>query len=162
MRDGRICLHENALGLTILDEVERGVAGVSEYLVHHGCDAAVVDQVVEIGSLEVRYPNRAQLARAVRLFERSPGFEISFEEMTSVAELHPGLWAVDEHEVDVVQTERVEGGIDPPYRLVMGLALGRELGGDEQAVPGNAGEAKSLAHPVLVAIGLGGVDVPVP
>jgi hypothetical protein len=65
---------------------------------------------------------------------------------------------VDDVEVDVVDAEALEAALDLGLWV---LTVGIELGGDEDLVAGHAAVAQRPPDARLVAVGLGGVDVPV-
>jgi hypothetical protein len=65
---------------------------------------------------------------------------------------------VDQVQVDLVDAEPPQAGL----QLTLGVpAAGAELGGQEHVLAGHPGGAQRLADAALVAVGLGGVDVPV-
>src|SRR5256885_311399 len=69
--------------------------------------AGALQDVVQVRALEVRPPNRAQLARLMGLLHRPPRFEIAFEKVAALAELGPRLRTVNEHKINVVKSERL-------------------------------------------------------
>ena len=68
---------------------------------------------------------------------------------------------MDQEQVDVVGAQAAQGVIDGARGgLVPGVG-DPDLGGQEDVLSRQAGGGDGGAHPLLVAIGLGGVDVPV-
>src|SRR5207302_9266908 len=131
---GRVGLNQNAFGSGILDQVEWRGAHVSQDLVDHRFDTSVVEQVVQVGPFEVRNPDGAELTCGMRLFERPPGCEITLEEMLAISKFGPRLRAVDQHQVDLVESQRLQRSVDEAFRFGVTLALSRELGCDEELV----------------------------
>ena len=159
MSDWRIGLDEHALAAAVVDQVERRVADMGEDLIDHRLDRAIVEKVVQVRPLEIGDADRAQLARAIGLFKGTPRLKIAFMEMLTRAKLGPGLRAVDEHKVYVIQPERAQRAVDALRRLGVGLALGGELGGHEYLVTRDAAGAQTFAYTVLVGIGLSRVEM---
>ncbi len=77
MRDGRVRLDEDVLLRAVVDQLGGSVAGVHEDLIDVRGHRAVLDDVVQVGVQEVRHPDRAELARVVRLFQRSPRLDVA-------------------------------------------------------------------------------------
>jgi hypothetical protein len=63
----------------------------------------------------------------VRVLQRPPGFAVALG-VVAAAEVIPRLRAVDEHEVDVVQAELLQGSVDGGGRAVVVLDLVASLG----------------------------------
>jgi hypothetical protein len=138
--DGGVRLDEDVLALAVGDELVGGVADVDEQLVDVRGDPAAVEDVLEVLLLEVRDADGAQLAGLVGVLERAPGLPVALRVVTA-AEVLPGLRAVDEHEVEVVEAHRLEGAVDGGHRAVVVLDLGGELAGDEDLPAGDAAGA---------------------
>ena len=68
---------------------------------------------------------------------------------------------VDQVEVDVIEAEPLEGPLEGGPRVGLAGVLDPQLGGDEQLVAGMPLLAHGPADRLLVAVGGGGVDVPV-
>src|SRR3954447_10861756 len=99
-----------------------------QYLVHHRCEAAVREQVVDVGPFEVGDTDRTELAGTVGVFKRTPGLGIASEIAVTFPELRPRLRAVDQHEIDVIETQRLQRSVDALPSVGVALALGYELG----------------------------------
>ncbi len=68
---------------------------------------------------------------------------------------------MDQEQVDVVEAQRLQGAVERSPRIV-GLVGGvAQLAGDEHLAAVQAGGPDALADALLVAVHLGGVDVPV-
>ena len=112
-------------------------------------------QPPQVLGLEVRDADGPGAALAVELLERLPGRD----EVTVVAHRQR---PVDEEQVDVVDAERLERLVE---RLAGGVGLVGvvlQLAGDEDLASVEARRRDGLPHLGLVAVHLGGVDVPVP
>jgi hypothetical protein len=68
---------------------------------------------------------------------------------------------VDQIEVDVAEVEARQGLLRPRDGVVMGLGVRRQLRGEEDLLAGDAGVPDGAADAGLVAVSVGGVDVPV-
>ncbi|MBT2245615.1 hypothetical protein JQK15_19010 [Sphingobium sp. BHU LFT2] len=66
---------------------------------------------------------------------------------------------MDEHEVDVIEAQRLQRAVDPLPGIGVALAFGDELGGDEYLVARHAARAQAIADAALVLVGLRGIDV---
>lgn len=73
-----------------------------------------------------------------------------------------GQRPVDEVQVQVVQTELLQRGVERAERRVVPLVAVPELGGDEDVVAGHAGGGDGLAGALLVAVDRRCVDAAVP
>jgi hypothetical protein len=71
--------------------------------------------------------------------------------MLALPKFRPGLRAVDQHQVDVVQAERPQRSVDAVLGFGVALALGGELGGHEELVAGNAAGAQPSPTPRSLA-----------
>ena len=65
---------------------------------------------------------------------------------------------VDQIQVQVVQTQPVQGGLETPLSPLIAGIGDPQLGGDEQLLPGEAALPHRLAHRLLVAVGGRRVD----
>jgi hypothetical protein len=68
---------------------------------------------------------------------------------------------VDEEQVENLQSQRSHRGVEAAQRVVAPMVGIVELGGDEQVPARQTAGGDRSPHPGLVAIHLGGVDVPV-
>ena len=68
---------------------------------------------------------------------------------------------MDDHQVDVVQAEGFERAVDRCRRLVIGLCLRGQLGGNKEILPAYAAGSDPFADASLILIGLGRIDVAV-
>lgn len=157
---GGVGLHEDVLALAVADEVGRGVSDVDEQLIHLWCDRAGREDVVEVVLFEVGDADGTELARPIRVFERTPRLPIAVR-VVPAAEIGPGLRAVDQHEVDVVEPHPGEGTVDGGGRIRVVLDLRREFAGYEQLVPPDTTGADPFADASFVPVRLRGVDVAV-
>ena len=66
------------------------------------------------------------------------------------------------NQVELVQAEAGHGFVERAADVVRGVVAVGELAGDVHLVAGDAGAGDRQAHAALGAVGLGGVDVPVP
>lgn len=113
----------------------------------HLRELAQVDQPVGV---EVGYPDGPQLAGPI-------GF------------LHGAICAViiteglmDQHEVDIIRLQIAQGLVDAgPGLLVAGVGH-PDLGGQEHFIPRKAALMQGAAHRRLVAVGLCGINGPIP
>ena len=111
-----------------------------------GHDAARGDHLVEVGRAEVRHADRPGEPALLRLLHARP------------CPGRPALRPVHQVQVHLVDAELPQALLRLGDRV---LAPGVELGGDEHLVAGHAAVPQGLADACLVAVGLGGVDVPV-
>lgn len=161
MRDRRIGFDKHVPAAAIVDEIERGVADMRQHLVHHRFNRAVREDVVEVRALEVGNADRAYLAGLQRFLERAPCRQITLVEVAALAKLGPRLRAVDQHEVDVIESERLQGGVDAALRISIGLGFRGQLRGDEEVGPRHAAGPKAFADAALIAVSLRRVEMPV-
>ena len=159
VRDRRVRLHEDALLLRVLDQLEGRVADVRQDLIDHGLDGAGRQDVVEVGLREVGHADGAELTRRIGLLEGLPRFAVALEVAVVAAELRPRLRAVDDHHVDVVEPHPLKRPVDGRDRLLVRLHLRGQLRGHEHVFPGHAAGTDSFPDAALVGVGLGGVDV---
>jgi hypothetical protein len=121
-------------------------------LVHHRRDAGDL-QRVEVVRVEVGDPDRAHPARGALLDQHLPGVH----EALGVHRERP----VDQHQVEVVGAEVVEAAGDRVAGGLRGVGAVGELGGEVHLPARQAAGCHRLADAALVAVHLGGVDVPV-
>jgi hypothetical protein len=69
---------------------------------------------------------------------------------------------VDQVQVEVVQADALQRRVEGPCGVLLAGVLKPQLGGDEQLLAGNAALGDSAANGLLVAVGGGGVEQPVP
>ena len=117
------------------------------HLVDGRRDRGDVEQRVQFAHVEVGDADGPGVAQLAGAFHAWPG---------------PGgttLGPVDDVQVDVVDTEPLEALLGFGRRIPVGRI---ELGRDEHLVARHATLAQPPSDALLVAVGLGGVDVPVP
>ena len=68
---------------------------------------------------------------------------------------------MDEQQVDVVGAQAAQGAVDGAGGALVPGVGDPHLGGDEDVLAGQSTGGDGRAHALLVAVGLGGVDVPV-
>ena len=102
---------------------------------------------------EIRYPDRTRLAGCDKLFERLPCRDIF---------VTLGQGPVDEEQIDVVQTEALQGFVKSANRAVIALVCAVQFGRDEEIFAAYAAIADALAHAALIAVFRSGVDVTIP
>jgi hypothetical protein len=132
-----------------------------QHLIDCGLHRAVPQDIVEVGAFEVGDADRTELAGLVRLFQSAPRLQVAGVKVACVAELGPRLRAVDQHQIDVIERERLKRAVDTVLRIGVAFGLCNELGGDEKLVPRNAARTQALADAALVFKSLGRVEVAV-
>ncbi len=131
-------------------------------LIHHRLDGAAIHQAFQVAYLEVGDADGPQLAFFVGIFQSAPcGTVALYIAILALVHLGPGLRAVDDHHVKVVEAHLFQGLIDACLGLLVGLVLCGHLGDHEQFLPGDAAGADALAHTALVAVGLRSIEVAV-
>jgi hypothetical protein len=161
MCDRRVCLDKHVLRSAIVDKIEPRVADMRQHLIDRGLHRVVSQDVVEVCAFEVRDTDRAELAGLLRFLQRAPRLNVAGVEVAALAELHPRLWAVDQHQVDVTEPERLKRTVGAVLGIGVALRLCDELGGDEKLVSRNAAPSQALADATLVPISLSRVEVAV-
>ena len=68
---------------------------------------------------------------------------------------------MDEDEIDLTDAELLQASVHRTLEGAIVEVFRRDLGGDEDVVAGDARGADPLPDPIFVAVGRGGVDVPV-
>src|SRR5580693_6077295 len=105
--------------------------------------------------LEVGHADGSGPAFAVELLQRPPGLHV----VTAV----PGRqWPMDQEQVDVLGAESLERPFESQACIVRLVRVVAQLAGDEDLTAVQARPGNGLAHLGLVAVHLGGIDVPVP
>src|SRR5271166_6702215 len=104
------------------------------------------DHLVQLADIEVGDADRARVAELASPLHARPGPE------------RTALGPVDDVEVDVVEAEPPQAPLSLGGRI---RARGIELGRDEHVLARDAALTQRTADALLVAVGLGGVDVPV-
>ena len=107
-----------------------------------------------MADLEVGDADRARTPVPVEGLQRLPRRHV-----VAVVERREG--PVDQEQVDVVHAQRGQRAVERPARVVGPVEAVVELAGDVQLVPVEAGGGHRLADPLLVAVHLRRVDVPV-
>ena len=98
---------------------------------------------------EVRKANGAHLARGHRLLHGLPGLGVR------------AVGLVEQQQVEVVHVQAAQRGVDVLFALLVGVALGKQLGGDEELLARDAAAVDHAAHGLLVEVGVGGVHMAV-
>ena len=137
----------DAQRLHVCQGVGLGEEGMQLHLVDHGLDAGVAGQVGEPFRVEVAHANGANFACLVQLFHGAPGAVV----------VAKGL--VDEIQVQIIQPQLVQGGLERLLGVFIAGVLNPQLGGDEQLLPGDARLAQGCAYGFLVEIGGGGAEI---
>jgi hypothetical protein len=104
--------------------------------------------------LEVGDPDRASAAVAVEVLEGPPGRD-------EVAVEQRGQWPVDEEQIDVIRAQVGQRGVKGAARIVGPVPGIAQLARDEDLVASQARRSHGLPDASLVAVHLGGIDVPV-
>ncbi len=129
------------------------VEGMGLDLVDRRGDLVVVDKVDEPVRVEVRDPDRPCAALLVEVLH-GPPFAVVVPQRL-----------VDQVEVEVVQAEAVQRGVEGTSGVVLHAArrcvLDPELGGDEEVLAGDPAGPDRGTHRRLVEVGGSGVQVPV-
>ena len=123
-------------------------------LVHRRHRVGLGGQPLQVLDLEVRDADRARAAVLAELLERPPGRDV-------VAVVERGEGPVDEEQVDVVEAQLGERAVERPAGVVGPVEAVVQLAGHEDVAAVEPGRADRLADAPLVAVHLGGVDVPV-
>jgi hypothetical protein len=124
-------------------------------LVNGRDDLGLTVQPPQVVGLEVGDADGPGPALAVELFQRPPGLH-------EVAAVPGRRRPVDQEQVDVLGAERLERLFEGLAGLVGLVRIVAQLAGDEDLTAVQARPGDGLAHLGLVAVHLGGVDVPVP
>ena len=138
------------------------VGDVTEHLVDHGLDRCRGPQILQVCRLKVGDPDGPDLSGGEGVLQGPPHLAV-FREVAVVrlVYLRPGLWAVNEHQIHIVQPHGGQSLVDGLGGGGIGLVLGGHLAGDKNFFPGDAAAPDSLPNAGLVAVGLGGVDMAV-
>jgi hypothetical protein len=118
-------------------------------------DAGLGDDAVQVGGLEVGDPGGAQPSLGHQVGGGLPGRDV-------VAVVQGGQRPVNQEQVELVQAEAGHGLVERAADVVRRMVAVGELAGDVHLVAGDAGGRDRPAHAALGAVGLDGVDVPVP
>ncbi len=152
--DGRPRLGEDAvlsvqgLQLLLLE------VGVHLDLVHRRHDIGLGQEAGELVGHEVRHPDRTHPAIGVELFQRAVSAQGAVEAL--------GQGLVEQEQVDLVDAELLGGLLEPVEGLVVAVVADPQLRLDEHLTPVKTGVPDGVADTGLVAVGGGGVDVPIP
>src|SRR5882757_10726790 len=123
-------------------------------LIHRGDDRGLLREAVEVRGLEVRYADAAGASIPGELLENTPGGdEITVGERRE--------WPVDEEQVDVVGSQRVECAVERTPCIIRLVETVVQLAGDVDVGTVHPCVADTLADFPFVSIHLGRVDVPV-
>jgi hypothetical protein len=119
-------------------------------LVDRRRDLVVLDQVDEPVGIEVRDADCARDPLAVQLLHRAPRGVVVAERM------------VDQVEVEVVEAETLERGLEGATRGVLALILNPQLRRDEQLVAGDPARLDCPTDSLFVQVRGGGVERAIP
>lgn len=158
----RVSGRVDTLGSVVSNQLGRGVVGVQLDLVHSGNDLGrgVVKKLLKVLDAEVGDTNVADLAGGRQLLHLLPGLnEVPVGQVLGQVLGVGRAGPVDQVQVDVVNTEVLQGGVNALLHAVVPGVV--QLGGDPDLLTGNAGVLDTLADLVLVAVGEGSVDVAV-
>lgn len=152
----------DTLGSVVSDQLGRGVVGVQLDLVDRGDNLGrgVVQQNLQVLDAEVGDTNVADLAGGRQLLHLLPGLdEVPVRQVLGLVVGVGRAGPVHQVQVDVVDAQVLEGGVDAVLDAVVPGVV--QLGGNPDLLAGDAGVLDALANLGLVAVGEGGVDVPV-
>ena len=121
-------------------------------LVHRGSHLGGAEEVAQVVGLEVGDPDRLRPAGRVDLLHGLPARDVVG---------HRRQRPVDEEEVEVVEAQGRQAGVERPEDVVALEPVVVQLAGDEDLVARDPGLADGQADLALVAVHLRGVDVPV-
>ena len=139
-------LHDDALLLCSRQQLAAELKGAELHLVHHRLVVCRGDHLLQLVNVEVGHADRAGVAELTSPFHPGPC---------------PGRTAlrpVDDVEVDVIDAEAPEAALKLGDRV---CAPWIELRGDEHLVARHSALLQSTPHALLVAVRLGGIDMPV-
>src|SRR4051812_6478256 len=122
-------------------------------LVDRRYHVGAVDQPAQVLRAEVRDADRARPA----VGEERLGGLVRADRVVEVGRDR----LVEQIEVDAVEAEPSQTGLEADLSGVVAVVADPQLGGDEDLVAVDAGAADALPHLALVVIGGGGVDQPV-
>ena len=132
-----------------------GQVGVQLDLVDRRGDLAFGVQPPQVVRLKVRDADRAGSSVAVELLQGVPGRHV-------IAVVPGGQRPVDQEQVYVVEAERVQRVVERLTGVIRAVEAIVQLAGNEHVGAVKAGLADGLADLLLIAVHLGGIDVPVP
>ena len=139
---------DDAARLVHLDVVGARMPGVEVDLVHLRAQAAV-EQLLQMGGLEVRGADRTHEAGFLQLHQALEGLHVAA--LVRIGPMH-------QEEVDVVQAEARQTGLAGLARALDAVPLAVELSGDEDFAARDAGATDAFADAALVLVVLRGVD----
>ena len=122
------------------------------HLIDRRNDAAPVDQQLQVTRFEIAHTDRLRATRLGDLLQRIPRAE------DAVVVLQRPM---DQVQVDIVDAETSEAGVERLQRRLVALIGVPQLGGEKDVFAGDSRVRDATAHPFLVAVCGGGVDVPV-
>ena len=105
--------------------------GVDLDLEHRRHDGGHVQDLLDLVLREVRKANGAHLARGHRLLHGLPGLGVR------------AVGLVEQQQVEVVHVQAAQRGVDVLFALLVGVALGKQLGGAEELL---ARDAAAVDH----------------
>ena len=151
----------NGLNAVILAERDRGhlgVAGMDLELVDHGGNLGFGKQRHKMVHEEVAHADGAHDPALVEFLEGSPGARIDALPGHGFA-LRGG--PLHEEEIDVLESEGLEGCVECLDCGAIAAVRVPELGGDEELAPGQAAHFNCAGNRALVAVDVRRVKVPV-
>ena len=121
-------------------------------LVHHGRDAGLVDDALEVVRVEVRDADRAHPALVVEPDERAPRVDVAVGRRDR---------PVDEVEVEPVEAEPRHGRVERAQRLVVAVVVLPHLARDEEVLARQAASRTASPTSASLRVERRGVEVPV-
>ena len=186
---GRVRLQHDALALTVRAQLRLWVQRVHLHLVHSGWPyGRSLLESLEVRNGEVAHGDRPRLARAERLFHRTPRLGAQRDDLSLSMAIHGivpppvlselivpavhraprGAWPVHHPAVDVVELQSLQAALQAAERGLVAMELPPVLGGDEDLTPrdragrkGRGERLPDLRFRLLACIDVGRVDEPV-
>ena len=115
------------------------------------------NQVFKIVFQKIGNPDGFELSCRIRVLERFPHLYIFFKIAFFLTPFRPRLGTVNQHQIDIVQTQFFERCIDGFGGCVIGFGLRRHLACKEKRFPMDPAGPDADADASFVAVGLRGV-----
>ena len=148
MSDRGISLDLDALRLTEIYELERSIAHVHEHLVHHRPYLAGRQDILQVILKKVRNAYGTDFASFICVFQRPPRLTILIEiPVLRRTKLRPWLRSMDDHQVEIIQTQLLQRLIYRCRSSVVCFMLRAYFSRDENLVPRNAASREPLPTP---------------
>ena len=158
-----ICFHCNIIFLTIFHQLYGRIADVKKDLVYHGFDPGCFKKAFQIPDLKVGNTDRLQLARLIRILQRTPCLSVPFHiSVFALIYLCPWLWTVNDHHIQIIQSYFHKAFIDGSCCRLIGLVLRCNLAGNKHILPGNAAAFYSGSNSCFISVSLRRVNMTIP